>query len=238
MKARTRSISGALMMLVIIPLFAGLLACMPEYVPLGNPERARIDEHMAGLWFAQGEEELVGNIIFLQPWDKRTWLSVNVSVSLLEDLDPELYDPEEYDVSSYSGLVKVLEDSDFDEDDFEISAIAYKSWLVKLAGETFFTWELRGLPIPEDNGLEPWYWLDFRIDEKNAQRITMRLIDPDFPPLQEAPDTPKGWERVVRKHVDDELLYIDDPTVLERVAPEHEELFGALVFYAMTRDSW
>ena len=41
MKARTRSISGALMMLVIVPLFAGLLACMPEYVPLGNPERAR-----------------------------------------------------------------------------------------------------------------------------------------------------------------------------------------------------
>lgn len=244
MKASTRSISGAVIMLLIIPLFAGLLACMPEYVPLGNPERARIDADMTGLWYAPGEDELIGNVIFFQPWDKRTWLSVNVGVELLEDLDPEVFDPAEFDMSTYSGFVKVMEESNLDAESFEITVVVYKSWLVKLGGETFFTWELRGLPIPEDlddeeRSLEdPWYWLDFRIDQKSRDRFAMRLIDPDFPPLKEAPHTKKGWEKVVRKHVDDESMYMEEPTVLMRVDAEDEELLSELVLYAMTRDSW
>lgn len=238
MKARTRSISGALMMLVIIPLFAGLLACMPEYIPLGNPERARIDDAMTGLWFSSGDDEFVGNVIFLQPWDKRTWLSVNIGIGLLEDLDPEVYDPGEFDMTTYAGFVKVLDEVGLRAEEFEIAVITYKVWLARIAGETFFTWELRGLPVPEEGGLEPWYWLDFRIDEKSGDRIAMRLIDPDFPPLREAPETKKGWERVVRKHVDNELMYLEDPTVFKRVDPEHEKLFMELIFHAMTRGSW
>ena len=42
MKARTRSISGALMMLVIIPISAGLVACLPAYVPPGDPGHEQI----------------------------------------------------------------------------------------------------------------------------------------------------------------------------------------------------
>ena len=135
MKPRTRSISGALMMLVIIPIFAGLLACMPEYVPLGNPERAKVDPDMTGIWYATGDEVLLGNIIFLQPWDKRTWLSVNVSVELREELDPELYDPQKFDMSTYAGFMNVLDDISLDEDSFDIVVITYKAWLVRLAGE-------------------------------------------------------------------------------------------------------
>ena len=238
MKANTRSISGALMMLVIIPLFAGLLACMPEYVPLGNPERARVDPDISGLWYVPGDEELIGSVIFFQPWDKRTWLSVNVSVELLEELDPNLYEPAEFDMATYAGFVNVIEEGGFSEDVFDVGVITYKTWLVKLGGETFFTWELRGLPVPENDGLDPWFWLDFRIDEKNGNRITMRLIDSEFPPLQEAPATKRAWEKVVRKHVDDPAMYMDDPVVLTRVDPEHMEMFSELVFEAMTRDSW
>lgn len=244
MKARTRSISGAVIMLLVIPIFAGLLACMPEYVPLGNPERARIDADMTGLWYTPGDDELIGNVIFLQPWDKRTWLSVNVFVELLEDLDPEIYDPAEFDMSTYAGFVKVIEDSNLGEESFEVTVVTYKTWLVKLAGETFFTWELRGLPSPGDWDNEgrslddPWYWLDLRIDEKNGGRIAMRLIDPDFPPLKESPQTQRGWERAVRKHVDDESMYLEESLVLTRVDAEDEELFSELVFYAMTRDTW
>ncbi len=82
MRPNFRSISGAALMLVILPIFAGLLACMPEYVPLGNPERARIDENMSGLWFVESDEDLVGTFVFLEPWDKRTWLVTNVVVEV------------------------------------------------------------------------------------------------------------------------------------------------------------
>ena len=239
MKPRTRSISGALMMLVIIPIFAGLLACMPEYVPLGNPERAKVDPDMTGLWYAPGDEVLLGNIIFLQPWDKRTWLSVNVSVELREELDPELYDPQKFDMSTYTGFMNVLDEISLDEDSFDFSVITYKAWLVRLAGETFFTWEWRGLPnepgeeVPDLS--DPWYWIDLRIDEKDKNSIRMRLIDPEFPPLKAAPHTKKGWERVVRKHVDDEAMYLEDTVELTRVAGEHEEDVAELIFYAFTR---
>ena len=239
MKPRTRSISGALMMLVIIPIFAGLLACMPEYVPLGNPERAKVDPDMTGIWYATGDEVLLGNIIFLQPWDKRTWLSVNVSVELREELDPELYDPQKFDMSTYAGFMNVLDDISLDEDSFDIVVITYKAWLVRLAGKTFFTWEWRGLPNEPGEEVpdlaDPWYWIDLRIDEKDKNSIRMRLIDPEFPPLKAAPHTKKGWERVVRKHVDDEAMYLEDTVVLTRVAGEHEEDVAELIFYAFTR---
>jgi hypothetical protein len=66
MKARTRSISGALMMLVIIPIFAGLLACMPEYVPLDNPEQSRDDrrvkEEHEGIISERIQGEMIGGI--------------------------------------------------------------------------------------------------------------------------------------------------------------------------------
>lgn len=241
MKARTRSISGALMMLVIAPLFAGLLACMPEYVPLGNPEHARVDPNMTGLWYAPGKELLIGNLIFLQPWDKRTWLSVNISIELLEDLDPELYDPQEFDMSTYGGFMKVLSEASLDEDSVEVTVITYKAWLVRLAGETFFTWEWRGLPndeTREGTGVaDPWYWLDLRIDETSEDRLVMRLIDPDFLPLKEAPNTKRAWEKVVRKHVDDQAMYMEDAAVFERVAVEHHETVAELMLYAFVRDT-
>lgn len=234
MKARTRSISGALMMLVMIPIFAGLLACMPEYVPLGNPERARVDPEMTGLWYAPESPLFIGHLSFLQPWDKRTWLMVTAYVELDESFDADDEDPEEYDLDTYEGFVNVI--SAASGDDVEIAVVTHKAWLVRLAGETFLTLELRGLPGEESGGLEPWYWTDLRIDEKTVDRMAMRPIDPDFPPLGEAPQTPRGWERVVRKHVDNEDLYMDDQLVLQRVKPEHEELMIDLLEHVFLRE--
>ena len=243
MKANTRSISGALLMLVIIPILAGLLACMPEYVPLGNPERARIDPELSGLWYSPGDDGFVGHITFLQPWDKRTWLVVTVGVDLYEDLDPELYDPAEYDTSTYDGFFRTLAELT-DEEDVEVSMIAYKAWLVKLGKATFFTWEWRGIPHPEpeegevDDPLAPWFWLDFRLEKEDPNRIVLRLIDPEFPALKEAEPTRKAWERVIRKHLDDEDLYEVDAVTLERIRPEDIEVIPDILQYAFIRDGF
>ena len=77
MKPNTRSITGALMMLAIIPIFAGLLACMP--VPIGDPERSRIDPDISGVWLLESEEEFDALYLY-QPYDKRTWLVVGAGI--------------------------------------------------------------------------------------------------------------------------------------------------------------
>lgn len=78
MTPKIRSFSGAALMLVIIPIFAGLLACMP--VPVGNPERSRIDSELSGVWAMVEEGLESGNYLF-RPYDKRTWLVVGVEAN-------------------------------------------------------------------------------------------------------------------------------------------------------------
>jgi len=75
MKATTRSISGAVLMLAIVPIIVGLLACLP--VPVGDPERSRIDPDLNGIWALTKGGEIDGYYLF-RPWDKRTWLVVGV----------------------------------------------------------------------------------------------------------------------------------------------------------------
>jgi len=226
-------------MLVIIPIFAGLLACMPEYVPLGNPERARVDENMSGMWFADGAEDvesLIGQIVFLQPWDKRTWIVTTVMIDASDAVDLDEVDEEEYDEMTYQGFIDLFESSALDEDKLEIATFLYKGWLAKLGGETFMTWENRALVDKPDQLLEPWFWQDFRVTERTADKIVLHLIDTEFPPLKEAPFTKRGWEKIVRKYADDDALYHDEVIVLRRVKEEDISLFTELVNYAVMGD--
>lgn len=75
MNANIRSLSGAALMLVIIPIIAGLLACMP--VPVGDPERSRIDPQLSGVWATTEDGKESGHFLF-RPYDKRTWLVVGI----------------------------------------------------------------------------------------------------------------------------------------------------------------
>jgi hypothetical protein len=86
MKARTRSLSGAVLVLVIVPVFVGLLACMP--VPVGDPERSRIDPALSGVW-AMSENGSDSGYFLFRPYDKRTWLVVGVEGG--EDESVQIY---------------------------------------------------------------------------------------------------------------------------------------------------
>jgi len=242
MRPNFRSLSGAALMLVIIPIFVGLLACMPEYVPLGNPERARVDENMSGMWFVEGAEYmegLVGQIVLLQPWDKRTWLVTTVAIDTSDAIDLDAVDPDaadEYDATTYQGFIDVFESPALDVDELEIATFLYKGWLAKLGGEMFFTWEMRVFLDDTDDLLEPWYWQDFRVTESTADKMVLHLIDTEFPPLKEAPATKRDWEKVVRKYADDDALYNEDGLILRRVKEEDVEFFAELVNYAVMGD--
>ncbi len=230
MRPRTRSIGGAALMLAIIPIFAGLLACIPEHVPIGNPERARIDPQMSGYWYAGNPDEFMGAVIALQPWDKRTWLAINV----IMEVDEEGIGG--FDISTYDGMVALLESEDVDEDDMQIGALIFKSWLSKFDGQRMMTWELRAFPDFDDGSLEPWVWWDFRVTEATGTTLGLQMVDADSEFLEEVPKTQRDWERVMRKHAKDDALYTEEPVVYQRVDPEHEEIFGALVGAAIVGD--
>ncbi len=217
-------------MLGILPIFAGLLACMPEWVPLGDPEKSRVDPEMNGYWFIPGDESFFGGVLVIEPWDKRTWLMLFVTLQEKDEVD--IGDAE---VWTYDGFVDYVSAAEFDEKDYEFGAVPYKAWLVRLKGALFFTWELRGIRDSEDDGMEPSAWIDLRIVEKQPDRLVLDMIDPDFEPLKEAPATRRGWERVVRRHIDEEELYFGELLELIRVRPEDRELFVELANHAMTQ---
>ena len=75
MNKTLRSATGGLLMLLLIPFIIGLLACMP--VPIGDPERSRIDPTVSGVWVAEKEDEGAAYYAF-EPFDKRTWLLTGV----------------------------------------------------------------------------------------------------------------------------------------------------------------
>ena len=93
MKPTTRSISGAVLMLAIIPAIIGILACMP--VPIGNPERSRIDPEISGVWVWLDSDD--DAFYAFEPYDKRTWLLTGIPIEEGKDADFSDYDLDEYD---------------------------------------------------------------------------------------------------------------------------------------------
>ena len=243
MKANPRSATGILLMLGILPILAGLLACMPEYVPLGNPDRSKVDPAMTGVWHvSDGMEPLLGQFLYFQPWDKRTWLVTNVAFEIDEnaiaaDADEELPD---YDLSSYEDLIEFLREEDLEQDSIKFSLVVYKGWVTKLRGHQFLMLEWRGMLNDADDTVahEPFFWMDFRVAGLTSDRMELQLIDPTFEPLTEAPRTRRGWEKVIRKHADNPDLYEEEAAILRRIDDDDNELVSEMIFYGFTRDTF
>ena len=68
MKPVHRTLAGLGIATILLPLLVGVLACLP--VPIGNPEKSRIDPEMSGAWFDVFHETLW----LIQPYDRRTFL--------------------------------------------------------------------------------------------------------------------------------------------------------------------
>lgn len=71
-----RSRAGLLIVVILLPLLIGVLACIPPLpVPLGDPEKSVTDPALSGAWvFGEdnGGEGL--QVMVLDPYDKRSWL--------------------------------------------------------------------------------------------------------------------------------------------------------------------
>jgi hypothetical protein len=84
-----RSRTGLLIVVILLPLLIGVLACIPPMpVPLGNPENSVIDPALSGAWVFGDEGEGL-QVMVLDPYDKRTWLLSFITLHPVEEVQPE-----------------------------------------------------------------------------------------------------------------------------------------------------
>jgi hypothetical protein len=218
MRANLRSASGALLMLMIVPVIIGLLACLP--VPIGNPERSRIDPEITGVWagfFGSDCEFYV-----FEPFDKRTWLLTGVSLEGGENADFS-----DYDLSSYKGLSRLMDTESVGDDGATATEmVMYKAWMTKLGGVWFMTWEPKGLFGAEQFAPETWYV--FRVDKLDSDTLELRLCcDDQFFP-DDLEETRRAYERVIKRNAKNLEMYDETPMILNRVGHEHMRFFEEL----------
>lgn len=226
MKPKTRSISGATLMLIIIPVIVGLLACMPEVVPLGNPERARIDPELSGVWVMGTEDEVVF-VLYFDPYDKRTWLVFCIGPEEGDELDLG-----EDTIDTYDDMVEILTDEVRGVGSKGITASevsTYKSWTTKLRGETFLIWVPKG-QLRDDGTFGVDFAWNWHLKKITPTHFEIRFINFDDPIFEDVDLTNRrALEKVIRKNVNNEALYDDEVFSLIKVKPEHLDAFGDLL---------
>jgi hypothetical protein len=201
MTSRSRSLSGLALMVVIIPVFAGLLACMP--VPIGNPERSRIDPDITGIWvtLTAANSFTDASVYIFEPYDKRTWLLAGFQIKA-----GDLVDTENYDLSTYQGYEELAKNEQVSPDRvYANDVVLYKAWLTKLSGERFLTWEPKGQADALTD--DPEAWFVFQIVKQDANTMELRMVDGDSDLFDDIEKSRRAYERVLKKHVNDPEIY-------------------------------
>jgi hypothetical protein len=196
MSANIRSLGGAALMLVIIPVVVGLLACMP--VPVGNPERSRIDPELNGVW-RMAEDGVESGIYLFRPYDKRTWLVIGVE--------------QKEDGTGKTAVYKAWL--------AKLGGRQFMTW--EMAGGI----NADGSYQPSywyvfrvDKDMENQVSLSM-VDHEFDGFESIQAPD-DYEGDDYVRDTRRTWERAIRKHVDDEAMYADR-LVLQRLAADELE---------------
>jgi hypothetical protein len=209
----------------MIPAIIGLLACLP--VPIGDPERSRVDPDITGVWSWVDGSEIA--FYAFHAYDKRTWLLTGVALE-----EGEGADLSEYDVETSSGLQLLIENEEVGEEGPTASkATLYKAWRTKLGGEWFMTWE--GLFPHAEEKFVPESWYVFRIQKTDANILDLYMIDGEDDRFDEVKKTRRAYERVLKKHARDPDLFSDEPIRLRKVAPAHREFVEDLAAEVLTQ---
>ena len=236
MKPRQRSLTGLLLTIVLVPVIVGLIACLP--VPLGDPEKSRIDPELSGVWLGRSEEPVV---LLLEPYDKRSWLATVYELDFNKCADSAVEFDEE-GLPGYAETVAQFRGLGSKCIAGEVIEI-YKVWQTELGGERFMTWEPKGV-FEETHGFEPEIWLGYRVDKIIKSEFTLRMVDFEHSAFEDEsvetlldkvedqgfPRDPRllrslqrAVEKVIRRNVDESTLY-EEPSVFYRIEPEDYDL--------------
>lgn len=226
MRPRSRSITGALIAILALPVFLGLLACIPSFpVPIGDAEKSRIEPSVSGMWVAADEPEII--VFWFIPYDKRTWLLSSYVI----ETDEELCDPDELaeagEVSTYDEI--------FDRIDSASSCLvavpmlAWKTWLTELGGRQFITLEIKSFynPAEEDN-----WWMVYGMDMTTPDVLRLWEMDAEndaFSDLDENEPSRRQFEKVFKKRAADPEFYDSEAIDFFRVQDEDLDAFAEVV---------
>ena len=160
-----------------------------------------------------------------------TWMSAAKIKSAEED------DVEDDYYTSLVNRIERLGSSCFTADAVSL----FKAWRVRLGGEWFMTWEVKG-HHDDEYGFASEFWYGFRIDKSGSNQFSLWMIDgesyegfDDLDKLEllkdtESPYDPRALkkarravERVIARHVDEDELSDDAPWLFPRVEPDHPQ---------------
>jgi hypothetical protein len=227
---RNRSRTGLLLTLALIPLLLGVLACFRLPVPVGDPEKSRIDPAMSGIWIGHLDGDAV--IFVLDPYDKRTWLLS--FISLVTGQDPKPAAASDAGVKEPEPETSHLRFLDADyELPIKIDYVGlFKSWLTKIKGVTFITWESKNLSdtLP---AMVPDSWLVFRVIQSDENILYLDLFASETDGFDDV-KTSKEAEKIIRRHVNDPEFY--SPFLELHKVPEsdYQRVSGLLEDFGIT----
>jgi hypothetical protein len=191
-----RRLGGLAIALLMIPVLIGLLACLP--VPIGDPERSRIDADIGGAWLATDEDEIL--VYLFEPYDKRTWYVAGV-VRYEHALDETGKDAE----TTYEGLIAAIGEQKPRSASGD-SPQAFKAWLTRLGKYRFMTWQPLGFVSLSDDPDE-MFWYGFRFIKHSSEHFELRMIDSESELFEDVEETRRAYEKVIRKSADNLELY-------------------------------
>jgi hypothetical protein len=210
---RHRSAAGLLLTLVLLPLLLGVMACLP--VPVGDPEKSRIDPSLSGVWNLSDADG--GQMIMvLDPYDKHTWLMSLIDLSGVADgASAAPASPGDDDAATAMPPQPAFSAANADR--LKVTGMSiYKCWLTRIKGETFMTWESKTLSetLP---GMIPEAWWVFRVRKSGADIFYLDSFDYEIDGLIDV-KTSKQAKQIIRRHVNDPGFFeIDSSPRLERV---------------------
>jgi hypothetical protein len=206
-RSRARTFAGLVLLAGLGPFLLALMACLK--VPVGDPEKSRIDPALSGVWRVEQNGKSSESLWIIEPWDARTWI-----VTTLDAKDDDSADePTDEAATTPRDVLALLESNGLESID------AYKAWLATFGGVRFLVLEPKR-PLHDLAGEKPEFWFAFKVHKATAERVELLLAIGKN--VDEAKTTAKA-EAILRKHARDPALYGDgsESSVLLRV-PETE----------------
>lgn len=224
--SRKRSWAGILIAVGLIPLLLGVMACLTLPVPVGNPEKSRVDPALSGIWLTSSDGDFL--LMVLDPYDKRTWL---VSwTELTAKTSPESGQIDDPDSSpdntldnneedNWESALALLNENRFDADDLAL----YKGWLTRIKDERFLTLE----PKTFQPHVRPEEWWVFRVRQDGENQLNLDVVSPGFEGLSEV-ETRAAAEKIIRRNLKNPDLFGGDETVSLNYHKLSEDYFDAV----------
>ena len=242
---RNRSRAGLIVSILILPFLLGVMACFVLPVPIGNPEKSRIDPAMTGIWLAADESE--GWLVALEPYDKRTWLVTWMMLESTTDEDEEdgddgaeVDEPEtaKEDDAVTSDAEAVVVDAETAESYLErlrdgayvIDQVSFhKGWLTRIKGVRFMVWQPM-VDLNSERGMDPEWWWVQRVESVNSEHMDTDFINPEFEDLGKV-ETRSQAEKLIRRHIKNPELFLKESDIpdYERVPQEDYDLIAEML---------